>query len=102
MTYPTEAGAFYTVIMTDPDAPSRKDPKFREWHHWMVINVPGHDVSQGTTNSEYIGSGPPPNTGEYNIVKCSCTRTQILAFATASVVYAVWACMLSLIQVFHT
>ena len=50
--------------MTDPDAPSRKEPKFREWHHWMVIDVPGNDVSKGTTNSEYVGSGPPPNTGK--------------------------------------
>lgn len=36
-----EPDAFYTVCMTDPDAPSRKNPKFREWHHWLVVNVPG-------------------------------------------------------------
>jgi len=26
----------YTVVMTDPDAPSRADPKFGEWRHWVV------------------------------------------------------------------
>lgn len=45
--------------MTDPDAPSRKEPKFREWHHWLVVNIPGNDITKGDTLSEYIGSGPP-------------------------------------------
>ena len=26
-----EAGTFYTVVMTDPDAPSRENPQFREF-----------------------------------------------------------------------
>ena len=26
----------YTVVMTDPDAPSRVDPKLGEWRHWVV------------------------------------------------------------------
>ena len=26
----------YVVVMTDPDAPSRADPKFGEWRHWVV------------------------------------------------------------------
>ena len=26
----------YTLVMTDPDAPSRQTPKFREWRHWVV------------------------------------------------------------------
>ncbi|KAJ0172955.1 hypothetical protein K1T71_011131 [Dendrolimus kikuchii] len=59
---------FYTVIMTDPDAPTRKDPKFREWHHWLVGNVPGRNVAGGDTLSEYIGSGPPKGTGLHRYV----------------------------------
>ncbi|KAG6460709.1 hypothetical protein O3G_MSEX012174 [Manduca sexta] len=27
---------YYTLAMVDPDAPSRENPKFREWHHWLV------------------------------------------------------------------
>ena len=46
----------------DPDAPSRHHPKFREWHHWLVVNIPGCDVSQGEVQLEYVGSGPPKGT----------------------------------------
>ncbi|XP_058803992.1 protein D2-like [Phymastichus coffea] len=60
--------SFYTLCMTDPDAPSRKEPKFREWHHWLVTNIPGKDVSKGEVLSQYIGSGPPPNTGLHRYV----------------------------------
>lgn len=59
---------FYTLCMTDPDAPSRKDPKFREWHHWLVGNIPGSDVDAGEVLSAYIGSGPPPDTGLHRYV----------------------------------
>ncbi|CAH0698569.1 unnamed protein product [Spodoptera exigua] len=30
---------YYTLAMVDPDAPSREDPKFREWHHWLNLNT---------------------------------------------------------------
>lgn len=26
----------YTLVMTDPDAPSRADPKYGQWRHWVV------------------------------------------------------------------
>ncbi|XP_010164651.1 phosphatidylethanolamine-binding protein 1, partial [Antrostomus carolinensis] len=53
----------YTLVLTDPDAPSRKDPKFREWHHFLVTNMKGNDVGSGTVLSDYVGSGPPKGTG---------------------------------------
>ncbi|GLV45036.1 uncharacterized protein CBL_14391 [Carabus blaptoides fortunei] len=59
---------FYTLCMTDPDAPSRKDPEFREWHHWLVGNIPGNKVESGEILSAYIGSGPPPGTGLHRYV----------------------------------
>lgn len=59
---------YYTVIMTDPDAPSRKDPKFGEWRHWIVANVPGNNVKQGEVMAEYIGAGPPQGTGLHRYV----------------------------------
>ncbi len=43
--------------MTDPDAPSRETPTFREWHHWIVVNVPGNQIAHGEVKSAYIGSG---------------------------------------------
>jgi len=55
---------FYAVFMTDPDAPSRKTPQFREWYHWGVVNIRGGDVSSGETVAEYVGAGPPKGTGK--------------------------------------
>lgn len=56
---------FQHNFFLDPDAPSRKDPKFREWHHWLVGNIPGFNVSQGEVLSEYVGSGPPKDSGKF-------------------------------------
>jgi Phospholipid-binding protein len=53
--------------LPDPDAPSRKEPKFREWHHWLVGNIPGNKLSEGETLSEYVGSGPPNGTGMFEV-----------------------------------
>ncbi|KAK3908481.1 Phosphatidylethanolamine-binding protein-like protein [Frankliniella fusca] len=63
-----DTNAFYTLCMTDPDAPSRKEPTYREWHHWLVGNIPGADVSKGETLSEYVGSGPPEGTGLHRYI----------------------------------
>ncbi|KAJ6637828.1 Phosphatidylethanolamine-binding protein like F40A3.3 [Pseudolycoriella hygida] len=59
---------FYTLIMTDPDAPSRQNPEFGEWIHWIVVNIPGKDISKGDTIAEYVGSGPPPHTDLHRYV----------------------------------
>ncbi|KAF6217238.1 hypothetical protein GE061_001592 [Apolygus lucorum] len=59
---------FYLLCMTDPDAPSRHEPKFREWQHWLVGNIPGSDVSKGEVLSEYVGSGPPKGTGLHRYI----------------------------------
>ncbi|XP_011910612.1 PREDICTED: phosphatidylethanolamine-binding protein 1-like [Cercocebus atys] len=58
-----DSGKLYTLVLTDPDAPSRKDPKYREWHHFLVVNMKGNDISSGTVLSDYVGSGPPKGTG---------------------------------------
>ncbi|XP_045770241.1 phosphatidylethanolamine-binding protein homolog F40A3.3-like [Maniola jurtina] len=63
-----DPNTFYTLVMTDPDAPSRKEPTFRESHHWLVCNILGNEVEVGDTLSAYIGSGPPPGTGLHRYV----------------------------------
>ncbi|XP_068623268.1 protein D3-like isoform X2 [Battus philenor] len=68
LTWDAESDALYTVAMTDPDAPSRKEPTFREWHHWLVGNVPASNVGKGEVLSAYVGSGPPPGTGLHRYV----------------------------------
>lgn len=60
--------AFYTLLMSDPDAPARWWPFLGEVRHWLVANIPGDDVAAGQTLSEYLPSGPPPMTGAHRYV----------------------------------
>lgn len=53
---------FFFVIYSDPDA-----GKLKEFHHWLVGNIPGVDVSMGETLTAYVGSATPPKTGNYLI-----------------------------------
>lgn len=68
VSWPTEPGVFYTLCMTDPDAPTRAEPTLREVKHWLVVNIPGTDIGKGTTIAEYRGSGPPQGSGMHRYV----------------------------------
>jgi len=68
ISFEADSNSLYTLVKTDPDAPSRNDPKFREWHHWLVVNIPGNDVNKGEILSAYIGSGPPQGSGLHRYV----------------------------------
>nr|XP_016944357.1 protein D3 isoform X2 [Drosophila suzukii] len=59
-----------TLLMVDPDAPTRQDPKYREILHWAVVNIPGSsiDPSGGYTLASYVGSGPPEGTGLHRYI----------------------------------
>eukprot|EP00921_Rhytidocystis_pertsovi_P007785 GHVQ01012932.1.p1 GENE.GHVQ01012932.1~~GHVQ01012932.1.p1 ORF type:complete len:189 (+),score=27.80 GHVQ01012932.1:79-645(+) len=50
------AGTKYVLVMTDPDAPSRKTPSKGEWCHWVVsgISTGGGDLGQGYQNSKQL------------------------------------------------
>ncbi|KAK7314995.1 hypothetical protein VNO77_33527 [Canavalia gladiata] len=57
----------YTLIMTDPDAPSPSDPYLREHLHWMVTDIPGTtDVSFGKEIVAY--ESPKPVIGIHRYV----------------------------------
>ncbi|GMH05385.1 hypothetical protein Nepgr_007225 [Nepenthes gracilis] len=50
----------FTLVMVDPDAPSPSEPKWREWLHWIVVDIPqGMDASNGKELEEYMGAQPP-------------------------------------------
>ncbi|XP_026823250.1 protein D3-like [Rhopalosiphum maidis] len=59
-----EPYSFYTLCLTDPDA----GPKLKEFHHWLIGNIPGVDVSMGETLTAYVGSATPPKTGLHRYV----------------------------------
>ena len=81
----------YVVTLTDPDAPSRDDPKWSEMCHWIASNVtispntfnilplPKFDLvdaeEEGKSTDgrpddvmEYKPPGPPPKTGKHRYV----------------------------------
>ncbi|KAL0442846.1 UNVERIFIED_CONTAM: protein MOTHER of FT and TFL1 [Sesamum latifolium] len=60
---------YYTLVMVDPDAPSPSEPTFREWLHWLVIDIPeGSDASEGKEVMEYMGPQPPTGIHRYVFV----------------------------------
>ncbi|XP_071542839.1 protein D2-like [Panulirus ornatus] len=68
LAWTVEEEALYTLCMTDPDAPSPLEPKFREVMHWLVVNIPGCDVARGDILTHFVGSGPPKGTGLHRYV----------------------------------
>nr|ANS56340.1 FT-like protein [Ginkgo biloba] len=58
---------FFTLIMTDPDAPSPSEPTFREYLHWIITDIPA-------TTSDSFGrelvtyESPRPTVGIHRFV----------------------------------
>ncbi|XP_037417168.1 protein MOTHER of FT and TFL1 homolog 2-like [Triticum dicoccoides] len=59
----------YTLVMTDPDAPSPSEPTMREYLHWIVVNIPGGtDATKGEVVVPYMGPRPPVGIHRYVLV----------------------------------
>ena len=73
-----EKKSSFTLILTDPDAKSRDNPKMSEMCHWILTNLttpvePPHDPPQlfkakPGEIEEYLPPGPPPKTGAHRYV----------------------------------
>ncbi|KAA3454932.1 hypothetical protein CXB51_022915 [Gossypium anomalum] len=60
---------FYTLVMTDPDAPSPSEPTMREWVHWIVSDIPGGtNPTRGKEILAYMGPRPPVGIHRYILV----------------------------------
>lgn len=59
---------YYTLVMVDPDCPSRADRSLGAANHWIVGNIMGNNVSSGDTLTEFIGSGPLEGSGFHRYV----------------------------------
>ncbi|KAG6865215.1 hypothetical protein C0991_004416 [Blastosporella zonata] len=65
---PEASTASYTLVMTDPDAPSRADPKYRQFRHWVItgLRIPppvgklSVAVKSQPSTTPYRPPGPPP------------------------------------------
>jgi len=69
----------YTLVMTDPDAPSRADPKYRQFRHWVItgLRTPASTSSETenmaalkprASTTPYRAPGPPPGSGFHRYV----------------------------------
>ncbi|XP_062115217.1 protein MOTHER of FT and TFL1 [Humulus lupulus] len=59
----------YTLVMTDPDAPSPSEPSMREWVHWIVVDIPGGtNPNRGKEILPYVGPRPPVGIHRYILV----------------------------------
>nr|QLM02235.1 mother of FT and TFL1 [Bocconia frutescens] len=56
----TLSSNLYTLVMTDPDAPTPSEPSMKEWLHWIVVDIPeGLDSSKGREVVPYMEPRPP-------------------------------------------
>jgi len=62
-----DKNGLYTLVKVDPDAPS-KGAHPGAWRHWLVVNIPGKDVSKGEVITPYMGPQPPKDSGLHRYV----------------------------------
>ena len=63
-----QMGQYFTLMMIDPDVPSREQPTKREFKHWLVVNIPGTDVTKGRIIAAYRGPAPSKRSGFHRYV----------------------------------
>ena len=56
VTWDADEGAYYSLFQIDLDPPSRRFACLGEFRHWLVVNIPGNEVSKGKEVVEYRGS----------------------------------------------
>ncbi|XP_037948324.1 protein D2-like [Teleopsis dalmanni] len=76
----TDSNATYSLMMINPDQPNRARPVYREFLHWLIVNIPGNRLDYGNELAEYIGPVPPMNTGLHRIVFLVFKQPCILNF----------------------
>jgi len=52
----------YAIICWDPDAPNKS------FLHWLIVNCPGTDNSEGKVIASWSPPSPPPGTGEHRYI----------------------------------
>ncbi|CAB4069792.1 PEBP1 [Lepeophtheirus salmonis] len=60
-----EDGQKYVLIMIDPDAPSKINPKFRSYLHWVITDLDLEKMKSKNEIIKYIGPAPPKGSGPH-------------------------------------
>lgn len=84
VTWTTEMGALYTLLMVDLDGGST----LGQVRQWLVVNIPGNNLLEGQIITPYLGGLPPQNTGFHKFVfvvfkQCNQTTQDFSSFYTA-------------------
>lgn len=66
--WPCGLQTYYTLIMIDPDVPSKKNPKKREQLLWLVVNIKAIFVMAAQHIAKYMKPDPGKDTGPHRIV----------------------------------
>ncbi|CAJ0950567.1 unnamed protein product, partial [Mesorhabditis belari] len=69
ISFDADSKKLYTVLLTDPDAPSRENPQYGPWRHFVRVNANGTELNtSGDVITPYIGAKPPSDTGFHRYV----------------------------------
>lgn len=68
ISYDADPSQLYTLIMIDPDSPSRANHNLRNLVHYLVNNIPGDNVNSGEIAIDYVPPCPFPGTSKHRIV----------------------------------
>ena len=66
ITWNTNKGRYFHLIMIDPDAPSPTNPTYADYLHWFIINNI-NNIPSGYIEMEYKGPSPPQGMHRYCI-----------------------------------
>ncbi|KAF9524733.1 PEBP-like protein [Crepidotus variabilis] len=75
----SDGAVSYTLVLTDPDAPSKADPKYGQWRHWVLtgVQLPAANAAETegvfalkpkAASTTYIPPTPPPGSGLHRYV----------------------------------
>lgn len=65
--YPRQT-KYYTLLMFDPDAPSRENPINGNWLHWLVTNIYEDNIGTGDIIMNYQPPSPPYKSGVHRYI----------------------------------
>jgi len=77
--YPFIENIYYCLLMLDIDAPSKNNPIYKYWLHWMIVNIhysddiiKNYDLINnniyGLTLIKYMGPTPSKGTGPHRYI----------------------------------
>ncbi|XP_055849023.1 phosphatidylethanolamine-binding protein homolog F40A3.3-like [Episyrphus balteatus] len=64
VSWDADENALYTLMLVSPDLPEM----IKDVIEWLVVNIPGNNVSKGQSVMDFCGAGPPSGTGKHRFI----------------------------------